>query len=162
MPTTVSAPTEWPPRMVICVGAVVLHAEQVLFIRQAAGHALAGQWSIPWGLVDSAEPPEAAALRETREESGVTAEIDGLLGIQNLRHAGWLGIVFLCHHVEGDPVPDGLETDRAAYFSLEEIDSFEEPFEPWCEWLARRVLTGECTVVPYQPDNPYRPRGAFL
>jgi len=159
---TPNAAAKWPPKMVVCVGAVVLQNKSVLFIRQAEGHSLAGQWSIPWGVVDDEEAPEDAALRETYEESRIKAEIDGLLGIQNLPQGGWLGIVFLCHHVEGNPVADGVETDRAAYFSLAEMDSFEEPFEPWCEWLARRVLTGKYTVTPYEPKNPYHPRGAFL
>ena len=159
---TFDTTTKWPPKMAVCVGAVVLRDKRVLFIRQAKGHSLAGQWSIPWGVVDSGEAPEHAALRETCEESSIKAEIDGLLGIQNLRSDGWLGIIFLCHHVEGTPVPDGVETDRAAYFSLEEMDSFEEPFEPWCEWLARRVLTGQYMAIPCESNNPYHPRKAFL
>ncbi|RLF30412.1 MAG: hypothetical protein DRN07_08655 [Thermoplasmata archaeon] len=153
---------EWPPKMVVCVGTVVLQGKRVLLIRQAKGHSLAGQWSIPWGVVDNGESPEDAALRETYEEGGIKAEIEGLLGIQNLPEIGWLGIVFLCHHVEGEPVADGVETDKAAYFLVEEIDSLDEPFEPWCEWLVRRVLRGEYTVIPYEPNNPYHPRKAFL
>lgn len=153
---------EWPPRLVICVGTIVLQGSRVLFIRQAGGHSLAGQWSIPWGYVESEESPEDAALRETFEESGIKADIDGLLGIQNLTRTGWIGVIFLCHHVDGKPVSDGVETDMAAYFTLEEMDSLEEPFEPWCEWLARRVLLGEHTVIPHEPNNPYHPRRAFL
>lgn len=135
----------WPLKMAVCVGAVVLQEHttavppgtpvppRILFIRQAEGHSLAGQWSIPWGLVDKGETPEAAARRETVEESGILAEVDGLLGIQNLPTPGWLGIIFACHAVAGEPRPDGVETDRAAYFSLEDILSFEEPIEPWCK-----------------------------
>ena len=157
-----SISVEWPPKMVVCVGTVVLQDKRSLFIRQAKGHSLAGRWSIPWGIVEDGESPEDAALRETYEESGIKAEIDGLLGIQNLPETGWLGIVFLCHHVEGRPVADGVETDKAAYFSLEEMDSLDEPFEPWCEWLVRRVLRGKYTVISYEPNNPYHPRKAFL
>jgi len=106
-----------------------------------------------------------ASTRRCKELGGdrhTTAEIEGLLGIQNLHRQGWLGIAFLCRHVEGDPVPDGIETDKADYFSLEDIDAFGGPFEPWCEWLARRVLRGEHTVIVSEPNNPYHPRGAFL
>lgn len=154
--------TEWPPRMVVCVGAVVLQGERALFVRQAPGHALEGQWSIPWGIVDADEPPEAATLRETREESGITVEIVGLLGIQNLHQPGWLSVVFLGRHLDGTPTPDGIETDRTAYFSLEQMDAFDEPFEPWCEWLVRRVLQGDYRCIPPEPNNPYDPHLAFL
>jgi 8-oxo-dGTP diphosphatase len=152
----------WPPKMAVCVGTVVLHEQRILFIRQAKGQSLAGHWSIPWGLVDEGETPENAALRETVEESGVTAIVDGLLGIQNLPSPGWVGIIFACHAVCGEPTCDGMETDGAAYLSLDEILSFSEPFEPWCKWLALRVLSGKCSLIPEESETPYAPRKAFL
>ncbi len=153
----------WPPRLVVCVGAVVIQDQRALFVRQAKGQALEGQWSIPWGLVEPDEAPEAAAVRETREESGITAQIAGLLGIQNLPSPGWVGIVFLCQPIGGVPISDGgVETDAAAYLSLKEMDTLAEPFEPWCEWLVRRVLQGEYHTIPPCPNNPYRPRLAYL
>jgi ADP-ribose pyrophosphatase YjhB (NUDIX family) len=155
--------SDWPPRIAVCVGAVVLRQERALFVRQARGHPLEGQWSIPWGLVDPEEAPDEAALRETLEEGGVTAHIEGLLGVQNLRQEGWVAIVFLCRHISGTPVSDGgVETDGAGYFSLEEMAAFDEPFEPWCEWLVRRVLSGEYHLIPPEEGNPYQPRAAFF
>jgi 8-oxo-dGTP diphosphatase len=157
------SPPEWPPKIAVCVGTVVLHGKRALFVRQAQGHSLAGQWSIPWGLVDPDESPDAAALRETLEEGGVSASIEGLLGVQNLRQEGWVALLFLCRHVSGTPAPDGgIETDGARYFSLAEMDAFDEPFEPWCEWLVRRVLGGAYHLIPTEEDNPYRPRVAFF
>ncbi|MHB1356937.1 MAG: NUDIX domain-containing protein [Anaerolineae bacterium] len=154
---------DWPPRIVACAGAVVLREKQVLFVRQARGHSLAGQWSIPWGIIDPEELPEVTAVRETREEGGVEAEVEGLLGIQNLPQPGWIGIIFLCRHISGVPTSDGgIETDQAAYFTLEQMDALSEPFEPWCEWLVRRVLRGTYHLLPPEPDNPYQPRLAFL
>lgn len=78
-----------PPKFVICVGAVVLRDDAVLFVRQTYGEGLTGVWTLPWGFVHGIgpggqpDPPHVAALRETLEEGGVTAEIEGLLGIQN-------------------------------------------------------------------------------
>jgi ADP-ribose pyrophosphatase YjhB (NUDIX family) len=155
--------SDWPPKVSVCVGAVVLQGRRALFVRQAKGHSLEGQWSIPWGIVESDEPPEAAVLRETREEGGIEARIEGLLGIQNLQEQGWMGIIFLCRHISGVPASDGgIETDQAAYFSLKEMNNFGEPFESWCEWLVRRVLRGKYHIIPPESNNPYQPRLAFL
>lgn len=157
------SPNAWPPRIVVCVGTVVLQDEKVLFIRQAEGEALAGQWSIPWGVVETGEAPDGAALRETVEEGGVTAVIHGLLGYQNFDWEGMVALIYLCRHVSGEPTPDGgQETDAAAYFSLAELDTLNEPIEPWCEWMARRVLQGNYHLIPVESNNPQRPKTAFF
>jgi 8-oxo-dGTP pyrophosphatase MutT (NUDIX family) len=38
------------------------------------------RWQLPKGLVDAGESPQAAAIRETREESGIEAELEAPLG----------------------------------------------------------------------------------
>jgi ADP-ribose pyrophosphatase YjhB (NUDIX family) len=40
-----------------------------------------GRWTFPGGFVDLDEEPRAAALRETEEETGLFAEVEGLLGL---------------------------------------------------------------------------------
>lgn len=40
----------------------------------------AGVWALPKGLISSGEPPEATALREVAEETGVEARAVGKLG----------------------------------------------------------------------------------
>jgi len=157
-------------RITLCVGAVVLRGDQVLFVRQTYGK-LTGVWSLPWGLVDGVgpdglpEPPDQAAARETREEAGITAKVEGLLGIQNhTTRDGRLALylLYLCRHGSGEPAPDNHETDRAAYVSLEEIESLGEPFDPFCRWMAERVLTDEHRLIPAVSSNPYHPHLAFL
>ncbi|MEW5873344.1 MAG: NUDIX hydrolase [Chloroflexota bacterium] len=158
-----------PPRLTLCVGAVVLHKNKILFVRQTYG-GLKGKWSLPWGFVEgnrpdgSLEPPELAAIRETQEEAGVIVKVEGLLGIQNHSSRGEarLYIIFLCHPISGEPKPDNQETDKAAYFSLAEMADFNEPFDEFCEWIARRVLNGEHHVIPPHATNPYQPYLAFL
>jgi 8-oxo-dGTP diphosphatase len=163
---------DFPPKMIVCVGSVVLRANKVLFARQSYGEMLKGRWTLPWGFVQGEDPstyfdpPHVAALRETREEAGVVAEVEGLLGIQNARRSKEgdprLYILFLCRHVSGEPIPDNQETDRAAYFSLEELKGIREDVDPFCYWLATRVLQGHYTLVPPEPENPYAPHLAFL
>jgi len=154
-----------PSGIVVCVGAIVLKDEQILFVRQAEGHSLEKQWTIPWGFVEPGEAPEEAIIREVQEESGVSSEVQGLLGIQNLPMPwnGWISIIFQCRHISGIPRSDGgRETDRAGYFTLEELPKFEDEIEIWCAWLAERVLTGTSKLIPPEPMNPYSPKIAFL
>lgn len=153
------------PETVVCVGAVVRHQSKVLVVRQAEGHSLAGQWTIPWGRLDQGESAAAAAVREVLEESRVVAEIDGLLGVQELPSpwSGWLALVYQCRHVSGEPLPDGRETDAAKYISEHDLHSLGEPLEPWSEWLLRRVFSGKTTLVRFgDPTNPFGEDGGFL
>ena len=163
---------DFPPKMQVCVGSVVLWGDKVLLVRQTYGETLKGKWTVPWGFVQGGDPstyydpPHVAALRETLEEAGVVAEVDGLLGIQNPGKSKEgdprLYLLFLCHHVSGEPTPDSQETDQAAYFSLEELRDMQEGVNDFCYWLATRVLQGQYTIVPPQPENPYAPHLAFL
>ena len=152
------------PETVICVAAVVRNAGRILLVRQAAGHSLAGQWTVPWGRLEAGESPAAAAIREAREEGAIRAEIEGLLGVQELppRWQGWLALVYLCRHVDGTPAGDGKETDAAAYFSAADITACADPIEPWSAWLVRRVFAAEPQAIAHDPTNPFHPAAGFL
>ncbi len=144
---------------VICVGAVVRRADEVLLVRQSAGHSLEGQWTIPWGQLGQGESPSAAALRETEEEGGIVAEVEGLLGVQELPEPwlGMIGIVFLCRHTEGEPTPDNRETDAAKYFNREALEEFTGTLEPLSYWLVKRVFDDEHVTVTSDDSNPFCP-----
>ena len=128
---------------------MVAKADRLLAIRQAKGHPLEGQWTMPWGRLEAGESPSAAALRECAEEAAIVAVVEGLLGVQELPDPwpGWIAILYTCKHLSGVPTPDMRETDGARYFSLQEIDTFDEPFEPWSKWLLRRVLMNETKTL---------------
>lgn len=54
-----------------CVGIVLFNGKGKVFVGRR--HDISGDdaWQMPQGGVDSGEPPQAAALRELREETGV-------------------------------------------------------------------------------------------
>ena len=56
---------------------VVNEAGEILLIRRTDN----GNWALPGGAVDLGESLPHAAVRETREESGIDCEITGLSGI---------------------------------------------------------------------------------
>jgi ADP-ribose pyrophosphatase YjhB (NUDIX family) len=156
--------SEGPPQTVVCVGAVVRQGERILLVRQSAGHPLAGQWTVPWGRLDPGESPAAGALRETLEEGGIEAVVEGLLGVQALPDPwpGWIAIVYLCRHAGGAPQSRDAETDAAAYFSLEELNLLADPVEPWTGWLVRRVFAGRFTLTRTDQSNPLHHSDTYL
>ncbi len=149
---------------VICIGAAVLKGDSLLAVRQSQGHSLEGCWTIPWGRLESGESPAGAVLREVREESGVVASVDGLLGVQELSSpwAGWIAILYRCGHVDGIPRPDNRETDAAEYLTIEQLDVLDEPIEPWSEWFMRRVLANNYTLTPVSEPNPFSPEIGYV
>jgi len=149
---------------VVCVGGIVRRDDGVLLVRQSPGHSLEGLWTIPWGQLERGESPTAAVLREIEEEAGVIAQVDGLLGIQELPEPwlGMLGILFLCTHVSGTPRPDNHETDAARFFANGRDPAFDEPIEPLSAWLINRVLAGEFTLLEMNADGPYLPNPTYL
>jgi ADP-ribose pyrophosphatase YjhB (NUDIX family) len=56
---------------------VVNEAEDVLMIRRSDND----NWAVPGGAIDLGESVVQAAVRETREETGIECEITGLVGI---------------------------------------------------------------------------------
>jgi 8-oxo-dGTP diphosphatase len=90
-------------------------------------------WTLPGGGLESGEDPTDAALREVVEETGYTAELDELIGVdsrvipEDQRHTGsgplqTLRIVYRAHLVGGAlrNEADG-STDEARWFELDEI-----------------------------------------
>ena len=149
---------------VVCVGAVVRQADRVLLVRQSPGHSLEGQWTIPWGQIGNGESPTAAALREIKEEAGVAAKMEGLLGIQELPEPwlGMIGLLFLCTHEDGEPVPDQRETDAAQYVAADQLEAMSDTIEPLSAWLVGRVLAGELNLLKSNELGPFAPSPTYL
>ncbi len=65
------SPRRYPPRPVVAVGIVVWWQGRVLLIQRGKEPRL-GEWSIPGGAQKLGESLRQAALRELREETGLT------------------------------------------------------------------------------------------
>ncbi|KOU70089.1 DNA mismatch repair protein MutT [Streptomyces sp. MMG1533] len=59
---------------IVVVGAALLDGGRLLAARRSAPPELAGRWELPGGKVEAGETPEAALVRELREELGIETE----------------------------------------------------------------------------------------
>ncbi|SVD25171.1 uncharacterized protein METZ01_LOCUS378025 [marine metagenome] len=105
------------------VGGAVVRDGRLLLVRRLSrrGH---GNWQVPGGFVEQDETIEKAVVREVEEEAGVTAEVQGVLGIRNRYDedgGNSIYVVMLLNGLSGEPKPDMTEVDRAEFFTLEEI-----------------------------------------
>ena len=118
---------EYPDTPLIGVGAIIIDAGRVVLVKR--GHEpLKGEWSIPGGVLEVGETLREAAVREAREETGLTVETAELLGVfdrvvkddhgRTLYH--YVLIDFLCRRLEGEPVGAG-DADEAAWFTPDEV-----------------------------------------
>ncbi len=130
-----------PQRPVSTVGVVCLRGAEVLLIKRG-NPPRQGQWSLPGGRLEWGETLQDGALRELTEETGVTAQILGLIDVvdglftsratgETTRH--YVMIDYAARWLSGEPQA-GDDAAEARFVSLEEALALVE----WEE--TRRVI----------------------
>ena len=104
---------------------VVDNHESVLLVKRSVAPKK-GFWCLPGGFMELGETPEKAALRELKEETGLSGQIDMLLGVSSNPSAqyhtvlmvGYLVIISTGTRIPGD---DAVDAARFKYDELPEI-----------------------------------------
>jgi len=95
-----------------------------LIVHPSGNYNRRAPYSIPKGLVEPGEQPEATALRETREETGLACRVLAPLGDVVYRKTRKRVIAFLAEPLEDPPgpvlEPAEWEIDRAEFHTLDE------------------------------------------
>src|SRR5258708_16451779 len=71
---------EFPEVPLVGVGAIIIEDARVVLVKRAHPP-LQAEWSIPGGVLEVGELVREAAIREAREETGLTVEPGELLGV---------------------------------------------------------------------------------
>jgi 8-oxo-dGTP diphosphatase len=91
-----------------------------------------GSWALPGGFVEYGETVEIAAIRETKEETGLDIELDGMVGVYSDPHRDPRGhiisICFLGHKIGGELVADTDAADVQC-MRIDEISKIELAFD---------------------------------
>ncbi|MGE0740877.1 MAG: NUDIX hydrolase [Hyphomonadaceae bacterium] len=124
---------------VAAVGVVCLRGDEVLLIRRGAPP-LEGAWSLPGGRIEWGERTADAALRELKEETGVEAQLLGLIDVvdgffptptEAERH--YVLIDYAARWIAGEPRA-GDDAREARFFAADALDELGL----WAE--TRRVI----------------------
>ncbi len=122
---------EFPDRAVPAVSALVFRGDSVLLVKRK-DEPSRGLWSPPGGSLELGETVEAAAARETLEETAVIVRPLRVADVRDviLRDAGgrvrWHYVLFgvLCEYVSGEPFP-GSDAENARFLPLSELGEYE-------------------------------------
>jgi 8-oxo-dGTP diphosphatase len=118
---------EFPEVPLVGVGAIIIEGGRVVLVKRAHPP-LQAEWSIPGGVLEVGELVREAAVREAREETGLTVEPGELLGVYDrvLRDADqrvqyhYVLIDFLCRRVAGD-LAAASDAAEVRWFRREEL-----------------------------------------
>jgi ADP-ribose pyrophosphatase YjhB (NUDIX family) len=114
--------------IVVAVTAFVLNDEGHVLLIQRTDN---GLWAIPGGAQDFGEYVAEAAVRETREETGISVEVTGLVGIYSNPHhvmaytdgevRQQFSICFHACYLDGVPTPSS-ESSKVCWVPQSELD----------------------------------------
>jgi ADP-ribose pyrophosphatase YjhB (NUDIX family) len=102
-------------------------ADRVLLVRRADDD----KWGLVSGWVDPNEAPRDTVVREMREEAGLDARVEALVGVffrpahVDEHPHGTVSVLYLCSIAGGTPTPQPHEVREIAWHAIDEISPGE-------------------------------------
>ncbi len=132
------------PYLPVVAVALVRADARVLLQQRPPGGSLAGLWEFPGGKVEADETPEAALIREIREELGVELETftPAAFASEPLGQRHLILLLYIARHWIGEP--QALEATAIQWATVDEMQALPMPPAdiPLVEALARLLTQG--------------------
>nr|WP_230975787.1 8-oxo-dGTP diphosphatase MutT [Acetobacter garciniae] len=119
------------PRRLVLVSAAALINQHghILLARRPEGKSMAGLWEFPGGKLEAGETPEAALVRELREELGLDLSRACLAPFTFASHAyadfDLLMPLYICRRWKGEPT--GREGQKLAWVAPQALHDYPMP-----------------------------------
>ena len=117
--------------LLVAAGALIDASGRVLITQRPQHKQLGGLWEFPGGKVEPGEAPEAALVRELREELDLTVETDALEPFAFASHAypdfHLLMPLYMARRWEGEPKLDPDSAQAFTYVHPRQLNDYQMP-----------------------------------
>jgi ADP-ribose pyrophosphatase YjhB (NUDIX family) len=113
-------------------GAAIFNEDgQILLVKRADN----GKWGFPAGGVEPNESAAAAAVRETKEETGIDVKIVELVGVYHEKAGksnphSVVPVFYLCERM-GGTLQSSHETDEVRYWDIDDVPVWHSDARTW-------------------------------
>jgi len=142
------------------VSAFITHKERLLLL----SHKKLNTWINVGGHIEANEDLEMALWREVLEETGIKAEVKGLIAIRNriYKNENSIYLIFLLQAKSEDFEEQESEVDKIGFFNLSQLGGISN-LQALSKTVIKKVLKNEHKILHSisQDDFPEKEYGIF-